>query len=388
MNMLSVMFMCNRTRWQWLLCCWKFISGSSLPGLSWPASIWEGGILGLSGVISCSQLGQHPLLLQGWHTHGHLQYHDTKGSPHKATLHRSERHGLLSEPWSLLCPLFFADDPQWYPALSFCLRCLPLWVFSRYVSSEKKKNPSNMLPKCFLARKYITHNFLQVNCKNKGISCYNNTVSVNMPRMEDVLCVICFLYSVTAVVTLLIEPVKLPVNTTDPKTRLFGPVAPDVDCVKPTYRNISFTMLQLFKFTIGMGDMEFTEDYKYKEVFYVLLIGYIILTYILLLNMLIALMNRTVEKTATESTSIWKLQVRWPGGSSVVQGAPIQGSCEFDDVLWLFFQRAITILDMEKRLPCCLKKKLRCGVQKNLCTALGKDTRWCFRLAGCCCFFF
>lgn len=141
--------------------------------------------------------------------------------------------------------------------------------------------------------------------------------------MKDVLWVICFLYSVTAVVTLLIEPVKSPVNTTVQKTRLFGTVAPDVDCVKPSYRNISFTMLQLFKFTIGMGDMEFTERYKYKEVFYVLLIGYIILTYILLLNMLIALMNRTVEKTAMESTSIWKLQVRRPGGSCVVQGAPI-----------------------------------------------------------------
>lgn len=68
--------------------------------------------------------------------------------------------------------------------------------------------------------------------------------------------------------------------------------------------------MQLFKFTIGMGDMEFTEDYKYKEVFYLLLICYIILTYILLLNMLIALMNRTVEKTTEESASIWGLQVQ------------------------------------------------------------------------------
>lgn len=73
---------------------------------------------------------------------------------------------------------------------------------------------------------------------------------------------------------------------------------------------MAYTTLQLFKFTIGMGDMEFTEHYKYKEVFYVLLIGYIILTYILLLNMLIALMNRTVEQTAMESACIWQLQVR------------------------------------------------------------------------------
>lgn len=99
---------------------------------------------------------------------------------------------------------------------------------------------------------------------------------------------------------------------------------PEENVEKLTYKNISYTTLQLFKFTIGMGDMEFTEDYKYKEVFYMLLIGYIILTYILLLNMLIALMNRTVEKTTMESASIWKLQVRRPGCSVVV----VRGSCD------------------------------------------------------------
>lgn len=92
-----------------------------------------------------------------------------------------------------------------------------------------------------------------------------------------------------------------------PTTRLFTETSSG--CVKPSYRNITYTTMQLFKFTIGMGDMEFTEDYQYKEVFYVLLICYIILTYILLLNMLIALMNRTVEQTTKESTSIWGLQV-------------------------------------------------------------------------------
>uniref|UniRef100_A0AAQ5X6C4 Ion transport domain-containing protein n=1 Tax=Amphiprion ocellaris TaxID=80972 RepID=A0AAQ5X6C4_AMPOC len=128
-----------------------------------------------------------------------------------------------------------------------------------------------------------------------------------------------------AVVTLLIEPQPPVKNITQP-------------CFKPSFRNISYTTLQLFKFTIGMGDMEFTQGYQYKEIFYVLLIGYIILTYILLLNMLIALMNRTVEKITMESASIWKLQ------------------------------RAVTILDMEKRLPDCLKKRFRCGVEIKLST--------------------
>ncbi|KAM3600818.1 uncharacterized protein V6R79_002936 [Siganus canaliculatus] len=159
---------------------------------------------------------------------------------------------------------------------------------------------------------------------------------------------IVFLFGFSAaVVTLLIEPPAK--NTTGKSRSLYVPHSSDEDCVKPTYRNISYTTLQLFKFTIGMGDMEFTEHYQYKEVFYVLLIFYIILTYILLLNMLIALMNRTVEKATMESTSIWKLQ------------------------------RAITILDMEKRLPCCMRRTLRCGVEKNLRTALGEDRRRCFR---------
>lgn len=144
--------------------------------------------------------------------------------------------------------------------------------------------------------------------------------------MSGVSCVVCVcVCSLSpAVVTLLIEP---PVRNITSKGRLlFSSVGPE-ECVKPTYRNISYTMLELFKFTIGMGDMEFTEDYKYKEVFYVLLIGYIILTYILLLNMLIALMNRTVETTAMESTSIWRLQVR--------PGRLRRGSSWVDALLWV-----------------------------------------------------
>jgi hypothetical protein len=40
-----------------------------------------------------------------------------------------------------------------------------------------------------------------------------------------------------------------------------------------------------------------------------LLLAYVLLTYVLLLNMLIALMSETVNSVATDSWSIWKLQV-------------------------------------------------------------------------------
>ncbi|CAL8276850.1 unnamed protein product [Arctogadus glacialis] len=146
-----------------------------------------------------------------------------------------------------------------------------------------------------------------------------------------------------AVVTLLIEP---PVSNATASRTLY--TTGSEGCQKPTYRNFSYTTLELFKFTIGMGDLEFTEHYQYKEVFYVLLISYIILTYILLLNMLIALMSSTVDKITKESTSIWKLQ------------------------------RAITILDLERSLPGCLRTRLRSGEKKDL--GLGDDWRHCFRV--------
>ncbi|XP_019223153.1 transient receptor potential cation channel subfamily V member 1 isoform X5 [Oreochromis niloticus] len=96
--------------------------------------------------------------------------------------------------------------------------------------------------------------------------------------------------------------------------------------------------LELFKFTIGMGDLQFTDQVQYKEVFYILLNCYIILTYILLLNMLIALMGNTVERISTQSENIWNLQ------------------------------RAFTILDMERTLPRWLRSKLQCRMSRMVCS--------------------
>ncbi|XP_016416676.1 transient receptor potential cation channel subfamily V member 1-like [Sinocyclocheilus rhinocerous] len=128
----------------------------------------------------------------------------------------------------------------------------------------------------------------------------------------------------------------------------FLPINGNENCKKPSFKSIYFTTLELFKFTIGMGDLEFTDQYQYIEVFYVLLILYIVMTYILMLNMLIALMNQRVEEMSVESTSIWKLQ------------------------------RAITTLDMEWILPRCLKTRLRSGKQKDLGGGQEPDRRWCF----------
>uniref|UniRef100_A0A673LTV9 Transient receptor potential cation channel subfamily V member 1-like n=1 Tax=Sinocyclocheilus rhinocerous TaxID=307959 RepID=A0A673LTV9_9TELE len=97
---------------------------------------------------------------------------------------------------------------------------------------------------------------------------------------------------------------------------LFAPITGNENCTKPSFKSIYYTTLEMFKFTIGMGNLEFTNQYKYIEVFYVLLILYIVMTYILMLNMLIALMNQRVEEMSVESTTspggpkIWESTIR------------------------------------------------------------------------------
>ncbi|XP_041796196.1 transient receptor potential cation channel subfamily V member 1-like [Chelmon rostratus] len=155
-----------------------------------------------------------------------------------------------------------------------------------------------------------------------------------------------FLFGFSAAIVALIDDSpaahKEPANGTHAlDRRSFG--HEPVHCKKPSYNDFQFTALELFKFTIGMGDLEFTDHVQYKEIFYLLLILYIVLTYILLLNMLIALMGNTVERISEKSENIWNLQ------------------------------RAFTIVDMEKTLPRCLTSKLYSGVSNMVCLSSEQD---------------
>ncbi|XP_075450259.1 transient receptor potential cation channel subfamily V member 1 [Ascaphus truei] len=154
-----------------------------------------------------------------------------------------------------------------------------------------------------------------------------------------------FLFGFAAALVTLIEDGEIKTETESTSKR----------CCKPgpsSYNNLYYTCQELFKFAIGMGDLEFTENYKFKPVFVFLLVIYVILTYILLLNMLIALMGETVSKIAQESKGIWKLQ------------------------------RAITILDIEKSFLNSFRNTFRSG--KSVLVGItpdGKeDYRWCFRV--------
>ncbi|NWI15961.1 TRPV2 protein, partial [Crypturellus soui] len=115
------------------------------------------------------------------------------------------------------------------------------------------------------------------------------------------------------------------------------------------YGGLFSVSLELFKITIGMGDLEFQEHARFKYFVMLLLLLFVILTYILLLNMLIALMSETVTDISGDSKSVWKLQ------------------------------RAIAILEIEKAWLWRQGGKRRSGC--FLSVGLNKkDERWCFRV--------
>uniref|UniRef100_A0A4W4GYD7 Ion transport domain-containing protein n=2 Tax=Electrophorus electricus TaxID=8005 RepID=A0A4W4GYD7_ELEEL len=121
---------------------------------------------------------------------------------------------------------------------------------------------------------------------------------------------------------------------------------------RDTY-SFSIYLMNLFTLTLGMGAVDnMVQGSQYPEVSLILSISYIIFTFVLLLNMLIALMGQTVNLVSNESHKIWKVQ-------------------------W-----ATTILDIERSFPACLRQSFRVGewvtVGKNWDDT--PDKRWCFRV--------
>uniref|UniRef100_A0A8B9ZKD0 Transient receptor potential cation channel subfamily V member 2 n=1 Tax=Anas platyrhynchos TaxID=8839 RepID=A0A8B9ZKD0_ANAPL len=115
------------------------------------------------------------------------------------------------------------------------------------------------------------------------------------------------------------------------------------------YGGLLSVSLELFKITIGMGDLDFQEHARFRYFVMLLLLLFVILTYVLLLNMLIALMSETVTDISGDSKSVWKLQ------------------------------RAIAILEIEKAWLWRQGGKRRSGCFMSV-GLNKKDERWCFRV--------
>ncbi|XP_065708933.1 transient receptor potential cation channel subfamily V member 2-like isoform X2 [Patagioenas fasciata] len=145
----------------------------------------------------------------------------------------------------------------------------------------------------------------------------------------------------TALVTLMGDAPSVPQNKSLAQVESAGSHA--------MYGGLLSVSLELFKITIGMGDLDFQEHARFRYFVMFLLLLFVILTYILLLNMLIALMSETVTKVSKDSESVWKLQ------------------------------RAIAILEIEKAWLWRQGGKRRSGCFMSV-GLNKKDERWCFRV--------
>uniref|UniRef100_A0A5F8H8X3 Ion transport domain-containing protein n=1 Tax=Monodelphis domestica TaxID=13616 RepID=A0A5F8H8X3_MONDO len=121
------------------------------------------------------------------------------------------------------------------------------------------------------------------------------------------------------------------------------------------YSSVGSAAAALFKLTLGLGDLSGPEHSKFPVFFLVLLIIYVILTSVLLLNVLIALMNETINAVSSRNEKIWRVQ------------------------------RAITILDLERCLPTSWRGWLQSGtVHPGLSVGLTpsgeEDLRTCLRV--------
>ncbi|XP_073524135.1 transient receptor potential cation channel subfamily V member 3-like [Phyllobates terribilis] len=114
-----------------------------------------------------------------------------------------------------------------------------------------------------------------------------------------------------------------------------------------SYSSFKTSTVELFKLTIGLGDLDLHQDSKYPTLSLLILIVYVILTFVLLLNMLIALMSETVDAISKESENIWRLQ------------------------------RARTILQLEKRIRIFFKDIFKLGEK---CKFSENDIRSCLRI--------
>ncbi|XP_016282923.2 transient receptor potential cation channel subfamily V member 3-like [Monodelphis domestica] len=135
-------------------------------------------------------------------------------------------------------------------------------------------------------------------------------------------------------------------------TALTGPCLGPGQC---PYSSVGSAAAALFKLTLGLGDLSGPEHSKFPVFFLVLLIIYVILTSVLLLNVLIALMNETINAVSSRNEKIWRVQ------------------------------RAITILDLERCLPTSWRGWLQSGtVHPGLSVGLTpsgeEDLRTCLRV--------
>lgn len=129
----------------------------------------------------------------------------------------------------------------------------------------------------------------------------------------------------------------------------------------PSYRSFPITLFSQFELSVGLIDLPVDHTIATPPIVHVLHCTFSVVSYILLLNLLIAMMSDTHWRVAQERDELWRTQV-WVAAHAGEVKRSRRYSCD-DDVV----QVVATTLMLERRLPRCLWPRLGvCGLNYGL----------------------
>ncbi len=136
----------------------------------------------------------------------------------------------------------------------------------------------------------------------------------------------------------------------------------------PSYRSFPITLFSQFELSVGLIDLPVDHTIATPPIVHVLHCAFSVVSYILLLNLLIAMMSDTHWRVAQERDELWRTQVKTltlmhRNTSSSCLCVLLRHGYSYNGVE----QVVATTLMLERRLPRCLWPRLGvCGLNYGL----------------------
>lgn len=142
----------------------------------------------------------------------------------------------------------------------------------------------------------------------------------------------------------------------------------------PAYNSFPITLFSQFELSVGLIDLPVDHTFITPPIVHVLHASFSVVSYILLLNLLIAMMSDTHWRVAQERDELWRTQVAVACLHVITLSALIQHCCVIVTAGVFVVQVVATTLMLERRLPRCLWPRLGvCGL------SFGLKERWYLR---------
>lgn len=141
----------------------------------------------------------------------------------------------------------------------------------------------------------------------------------------------------------------------------------------PAYTSFPITLFSEFELSVGLIDLPVDQTIFTPPIVNVLHAAFSVVSYILLLNLLIAMMSDTHWRVAQERNELWRTQVTYVDLikqymlGDKLKCMKIHSTCLILRYMMMLLEVVATTLMLERRLPRCLWPRLGvCGLNYGL----------------------